>query len=135
VENLTTSYTQLLTSPEELNSFPGFVLACVQLFALGLLVAWPLAVAIKFVLERERIGTSSRVRFVVVWTALALSTIGLLDALTLSVLGRVPHWNAVSPQVTFAFVMGLVAFLVFLGMRAELRVYRSYVDRARRQIV
>ena len=135
MENLASSYKHLLTSPEQLNSFPGFVIECVQLFALGLLLAWPLAVALKFWLERERLGTSSRVRFAVVWTALVLSAVGLADAGILSVVGRVPHWNAVSPQVTFAFVMGAVALLVFLGMRAELKVYRGYVDTARRQVV
>jgi hypothetical protein len=62
-----------------------------------------------------------------------VATVALVDMVVLLVLDRVPGWSAVAPHTAFATIMGVVAIVSVMGVRADLRQHRIFVETANKQ--
>ena len=133
METIISSYKHLLLLPEQISSFPDFLAATLQLIILALLLALPTALFMKLMLDRERLGTASRIRFAVAWTAVLLGLLTFCDAAVLLMLDRVPHWTAIAPHCMAALCVGSVALIHYFKMHHELGTLKSCVDNANRR--
>jgi hypothetical protein len=133
METIISSYKHLLLLPEQINSFPDFLMNTLQLIILALLLAWPTALCMKLMLDRERLGTASRIRFAVTWAAVVLGFVAVCDAGVLLILDRVPHWTAVAPHSAMALCVGVYALIQYFKMRSEVTVLKTCVDNANRR--
>jgi hypothetical protein len=133
MENVITLFQRVTTAPEQLNSVSEFLIAFVLLLLASLLVAVPSAILAKILLEREKLGTATRLLLAIGRTALAVGVLALIDAVVLVALDRAPHWTAVAPQCALAIVAGLWALLQYHSVNHELTQMRRHVDSAKRQ--
>jgi uncharacterized membrane protein YbhN (UPF0104 family) len=133
MEGIITLFRNLATSPEQLTSTTDFLAAAGLLLMLAVSLSIPLAIVSKMLLERERLGTSTRLRLAFGWTAITFGVAALTDALVLWLLGRVPHWTAVAPHCTLAVLAAVCALVERGAVNGELRQVRRHVDNAKRQ--
>jgi protein-S-isoprenylcysteine O-methyltransferase Ste14 len=133
VESLITLFQHLTTAPESLNSAAEFLAAFGLLIAVALLLAVPAAILAKILLEKQMLGTLTRLRLAVGWTAVVFGVAVLIDALVLKVLDRVPHWTAVAPHCLLALTAGIWAMVQHRAVNSELKIMRKCVDEARRE--
>jgi hypothetical protein len=131
MESLTTSYKHLLIAPETV-TVPAFFLATLELLIVGMLIAWFVAHAAKMLINGDRLGISNRNSLAVSWAAIILGTLAMIQITVLLILKRVPDWNAVSPHVAFAVIMGVIAVVGVHCAQTELNKHRVYVERARK---
>lgn len=133
MESLITLFQHLTTAPESLNSAAEFLAAFGLLIAVALLLAVPAAILAKILLEKQMLGTLTRLRLAVGWTAVVFGVAVLIDALVLKVLDRVPHWTAVAPHCLLALTAGIWAMVQHRAVNSELKIMRKCVDEARRE--
>jgi protein-S-isoprenylcysteine O-methyltransferase Ste14 len=123
----------LFIEPEQLNSAGEFAADFTLLFVVLLIMAWLAANLAKMMLEKERLGTATRLRLAIGWTAIAFGLALLMDAFVLFVMHRIPHWTAIAPHCTVALVAGIWAIVQHSAIKQELKEMRQHVDNAKRQ--
>lgn len=133
MESLIALFQHLTTAPERLNSAAEFLAAFGLFIAVALLLAVPAAILAKILLEKQMLGTLTRLRLAVGWTAVVFGVAALIDALVLKVLDRVPHWTAVAPHCLLAITAGVWAMVQHSAVNSELKILRKCVDEARRE--
>jgi hypothetical protein len=133
MEGIITLFRRFITAPEQLNSAGEFAAAFGLLLVVALLFAVPVAILSRMLLERERLGTATRLRLAVGWTAIIFGLAALINAIVLRALDRVPHWTAVVPHCSLALMAGIVALMLHRAVDHELKAMRNHVDTAKRE--
>jgi len=132
VDGIIGLFEKVTTSPQELNSAGEFLPAFLVLLGAALLLCIPAAVLSKILLERDKLGTATRLSLAIGRTAVLLGAMAVSDAVGLVLLDRAPHWTAVLPHCTFAALAGVCGLLEYRSVSEELKQMRRYVEAAKR---